>query len=181
VVKKFNQEYRKWIEDKDLVMRAFALQTKATYPLDAQLTNEYEWLDQQKIEGIIRADRKCRKLKMGEVPWSPRLQILCNQLGYWQLVTKKIQGQRVSTRLIERIRQKGQVERRLLREIKYEEVEEAERLAYKKYMTFKCTHSKEARDTFLDELADAIAKDGNIRHESVLKTLKTREYTRRTN
>jgi hypothetical protein len=44
---------------------------KATYPLDTQLAAEYEWLDQQKMEGILQADRKCRKLRMGEVPRSP--------------------------------------------------------------------------------------------------------------
>jgi hypothetical protein len=71
------------------------------------------------------------------------------------------------------------VERRLLREITDVEAEAAEQLAYKAYMMFKRSHSREARDTFLDELADAIAKDSNIRHESVLKTLKMREFTRR--
>jgi hypothetical protein len=71
------------------------------------------------------------------------------------------------------------VERRLLREITYAEAEVAEKLAHKTYMMFKQSHSRAARDTFLDELADAIAKDSTIRHASVLKTLKMREFTRR--
>jgi hypothetical protein len=47
-------------------------------------------------------------------------------------------------------------------------------------MAFKRTHSREARETFLDELAAAIAKEGGIKHESAVKLLKTREQVRRT-
>jgi len=47
-------------------------------------------------------------------------------------------------------------------------------------MAFKRNHSREARDTFLEELADAIAKEGGVQHESVVKQLKTREQIRRT-
>jgi hypothetical protein len=47
-------------------------------------------------------------------------------------------------------------------------------------MNFKRTRSREARETFLDELADAIAKEGGVKYESVVKSLKTREHIRRT-
>ena len=114
---------------------------------------------------------------MGEVPWSPQLQVLRHRLGYWQLICKKVAGKKISTRLIERIRVKGQVSKRLLRDVTFGEASVEEKRAYKDYMVFKRSKSKEARDTFLDELADAIAKEGGIQHESVIKTLKTREYT----
>ena len=117
---------------------------------------------------------------MGEVPWSPQLQVLRHQLGYWQLVCKKVIGHRISTRLIERTREKGQVRRILLRDITLGDARAAEKEAYKQYMAFKQTHSREARETFLDELAAAIAKEGGIKHESAVKLLKTREQVRRT-
>ena len=47
-------------------------------------------------------------------------------------------------------------------------------------MAFKQTNSREARDTFLEELAHAIATEGKMKHASVVKSLKTREYIRRT-
>jgi hypothetical protein len=56
-----------------------------------------------------------------------------------------------------------------------EAIEEEQR-AYKTYMNFKQKNSRESHDTFLDELADAIAKEGDMKHESAVKSLKTREY-----
>ena len=37
-------------------------------------------------------------------------------------------------------------------------------------------HSREACNTFLEELADAIATEGMMKHASAMKTLKTQEY-----
>jgi hypothetical protein len=89
-----------------------------------------------------------------------------------------VAGHRISTRLIECTQEKGQVRRVLLREITLGEAREAEKEAYKKYMAFKWNHSQEARDMFLDKLADAIAKEGGMKHESVVKQVKTREQIR---
>jgi hypothetical protein len=180
VVKRFIDLYRTWIDSHGLSFRAFALQCNATYPLSLEHAAEYEWLDHMKIEGLRHADRHCRKLPMGEVPWSPQLQVLRHKLGYWQLVTKKLAGRKISTRLIERTREKGLIDRILLRDITYTEAWEAERLAYKTYMAFKQASSREARDTFLEELAHAIATEGKMKHASAVKSLKTREYIRRT-
>ena len=90
-------------------------------------------------------------------------------------------GRRVSSKLIERMREKGQVSKKLMREIDVEEAEQEERRAYKEYMKFKKSNSRAARDTFLDGLAEAIAKEGDQKKESILKTLKTREFVRWTN
>ena len=117
---------------------------------------------------------------MGEVPWSPQLQVLRHKLSYWQLVTKKLVGRKISTRLIEHTRKKGLIARRLCRDITYAEAWEEERHAYKTYMVFKNTNSREARDTFLAELAHAIAIEGKMKHASAVKLLTTREYIRHT-
>jgi hypothetical protein len=44
----------------------------------------FEELDQLRCEGILQADRQCRKLCMGNVPWSPELQTAMNRIGYYQ-------------------------------------------------------------------------------------------------
>ena len=113
---------------------------------------------------------------MGEVPWSPQLQVLRHKLSYWQLVTKKLVGRKISTRLIEHTRKKGLIARILWRDITYVEAWEEERHAYKTYMAFKYTNSREACNTFLEELAHAIAIEGKIKHASAVKLLKTRKY-----
>jgi hypothetical protein len=52
VVNRFNEAYRRWIEQHGLSQRAFNLQSTSTYPLTAQHAEEYEWLDRMKIEGL---------------------------------------------------------------------------------------------------------------------------------
>jgi hypothetical protein len=120
-----------------LAEQAFSLQTHSKYPIMSQHAAEYERLDQLKIEGLKFADRNCRKLPMGEVPWSLQLQVLRYQLGYWQLVCKKVAGRRISMRLIEHIRAKGQVSRRLLRDVTFGEASLEEKRAYKDYIVSK--------------------------------------------
>jgi hypothetical protein len=48
-------------------------------------------------------------------------------------------------------------------------------------MNFKKSNSVAARDTFLDRLAEAIAKGGDQKKELILKMLKTLEFVHHTN
>jgi hypothetical protein len=75
---------------------------------------------------------------------------------------------------------KGQVDRWLLRDITFGKARAEEMNAYKRYMAFKRKNSRDAWDTFLDELAKAIAEEGGVKHESVVKSLKTWEHIRYT-
>jgi hypothetical protein len=43
-----------------------------------------EELDQLRVEGITQEDKQCRKLCMGNVPWSPDLQLCMSRIGYYQ-------------------------------------------------------------------------------------------------
>jgi uncharacterized protein with von Willebrand factor type A (vWA) domain len=76
VVNRFNEEYCTWIEQHGLSNHAFLLQATSTYPIAMEHTEEYEWLDQMKMKGLQYVDYQCWKLPMGEVPWSPQLQVL---------------------------------------------------------------------------------------------------------
>jgi hypothetical protein len=43
-----------------------------------------EELDNLRVEGIMKADKGCRKIRMGNVPWSPDLQQLMQRIDYLQ-------------------------------------------------------------------------------------------------
>jgi hypothetical protein len=43
-----------------------------------------ERLDKLRIESMRFADRKCRRIKMGTVPWSPEIQVVMNRISYLQ-------------------------------------------------------------------------------------------------
>ena len=53
----------------------------------------------RKLE-IEYANKNCRKLKLGEVPWSKTLQAARDSISLWQRVLSRVNGIRISTRLI---------------------------------------------------------------------------------
>jgi hypothetical protein len=76
IVQRYIKTYHEWIETHQLDILAFDLQHRSTYPLDPQMAEMYEWLDEMKMKGIALADKTCQKLCMGGVLWCPLLQTL---------------------------------------------------------------------------------------------------------
>ncbi len=72
VVKCFNQYYFEFLRKHKLHERAFALEAALCYPLRSRLQREAEKLVTKKMEGILWADKRCRKLRMGGIPYSKR-------------------------------------------------------------------------------------------------------------
>jgi hypothetical protein len=61
-----------------------------------------ERLDRVRTEGMLFAEKKCRKLAMGLVAFSPEVDLARKRRALWKLVVKKRQGKRVSSSLIRR-------------------------------------------------------------------------------
>ena len=112
---------------------------------------------------------------MGAVPWSSQLQVLWDTLGYSQLVSKKKAGVRFSSCLINHIHEQSQLPKKLMHELTYEDAQTSARAAHKAYLIFKQEKSHLASDTFLDNLATAIAATGHGKHATIVQTLKIRE------
>jgi hypothetical protein len=75
--------------------------TYRTLPL-SQVQEEYERLDSIRCKVTEAAEAKCRKLRKGNVAFSPILNATRLQVQAWNLVLRKVQGQKVSSRLISR-------------------------------------------------------------------------------
>jgi hypothetical protein len=82
VVKSFIQYYFEFLRKRKLHERAFQLEADAIYPLSQALQQQAEQLDTLKMQGILHADRKCRKLGMGGVPYSKRYKQLNSTIGF---------------------------------------------------------------------------------------------------
>ena len=61
-----------------------------------------ERLDRIRTEGMLHAERKCRKLAMGQVSYSPEVDHARKTRALWHLVVRKRRGKRVSSSLIRR-------------------------------------------------------------------------------
>ena len=56
------------------------------------------------------AEKKCRKLKMGGIPWTPELARLRSSIEVWQLVRQRIRHCKVSAKTILRKKRKATME-----------------------------------------------------------------------
>jgi hypothetical protein len=61
-----------------------------------------EKLDRIRSEGMLWAKKKCRKLAMGNVDFSPEVDLAKKRWWLWQQVVKKQEGKPISLALLKR-------------------------------------------------------------------------------
>ena len=75
-------------------------------------------LDRIKAEGMLQAEKKCRKLHMGKVPYSPQLVTQANRVILVRALQRKEYGAKVKQTTIEKLLKKSELDIKVLREIK---------------------------------------------------------------
>ena len=90
VVSKWQQVYSSYLEEHKLPQWQFKLEAsiRGTTLTNIQM-EEYNRIIALRTTGIQRAKRKCRKLKMGNVPFSLILEVDREKIGLWTAVCKK--------------------------------------------------------------------------------------------
>jgi hypothetical protein len=68
---------------------------------------EYEQLDDMSIHGITRNLKKCQKLMMVNIDWSPTAKVLREVILFWKLFLRRAQGFRVSRSYHIRVQKKA--------------------------------------------------------------------------
>jgi hypothetical protein len=160
VVKSFNQYYFEFLRKHKLRERAFPLEANTIYPLPRPLQQQAEQLNTLKMQGILHADRKCQKLRMGGVPYSKRYKQLNSTIGFWNEMPCWKQGNRVKSKCLQRLIKKAAIAI-LLRDINQYtlvQVKAARWQQFKDYNAF-VTTADATRATWLEELAEARAED----------------------
>ena len=136
-------------------------------PLSSHQITEYEKLDKLREQGMLIAERNCRKLKMGGVAWSPELQKLRTIILYLKASISRMKGTKVSARNLLKWSKK------LKFSVEGKSVEEINQLlntAFKKYKTIKKNHIK-MRSDYLESLAESMEKDGKGKRAKILRGL----------
>ena len=138
---------------------------------------EYEAIDKIRYESMKEAEHKCRKLKMGGVPWSPKLQAARDSILFWTLILRKRRRCHVSTRRILRLKKKLKIQN----ELKLSDTEVAEMLT-KSYTKYKALKAKaaELRWTFQEALAQVKAGEKGGDAVKTLRDMQHREQVRST-
>ena len=82
--------------------RTERLKEIASYPATEEVREEYERLDTLRLQCIKQAESKCRKLRMGNTPFSPAYSINYKNIKALTLLQKKYDGKRVRWKQIRR-------------------------------------------------------------------------------
>jgi hypothetical protein len=139
---------------------------------------EYESIDKLRRSHIRLAEQKCRKLQKGNVPYSDVLQKARNKGEGWSLLLKYKQGLKVTSRKLSRSLHKGDIPT-TKKGNSLIEIKDELKWATKEYYKLKKS-SKQLRETYLEQLASAVAAKGNTKKVSILKQLQSREAERST-
>jgi exonuclease III len=167
VVKKYLTELDKHMMKHNAYERLQLLYQQATNPLSQEAKVEYEKLDKIREIGMIKSEKKCRKLRMGNIRWSPELQKARDRIEYFKASLSRAKGSKVSARFLIQLGKKCEANSRGMDIL---QLEKESHDAFVHYKTIRENH-QERRDRFIDELAEAQAEAGNKKKAQILKDM----------
>ena len=143
-------------------------------PLTAEGQLEYERLDKLRVKGMKKAEKRCRKLKMGGRQWSPELKIARKTILYYALTISRKKGCHVGARVVKRLASSlGITNEKYTIEECYVHLD----LAYKQYHQVRINHDI-LRTTYIESLAEAWEDAGQGKKATLIKILRNRETER---
>ena len=97
LVNKYLDAYEKLIKSHRLPQRQFALEAHTTVgtPLTTEQKQEADAIDVIRTKCMRKAEKKCRKLKMGMVDFSPDVALPLREIMFWDIVQMKMQRERL--------------------------------------------------------------------------------------
>ena len=139
------------------------------------LTSVLEEIDTIRTNGILWADKHCRRLKMGNVPWSPDIQQCMDRIKYYNACRLKLEyGRNVNSRTLDTLFRKTTLSDKALT---VEDTKIGLKNTFNQYNLLK-SKATQLRSSFLEDLADAIATKGNGHKEKILQQLQLHEEQR---
>jgi len=178
LVQNYIKLYHQMAKPIDLFHRVQEFEKRAPYMSRFEVIQEYEALDSIRCKVTAAAERRCRKLRTGQVAFSPELNESRLKIRAWLLLISKKKQNKVSSRLIKRALKKANISNEM-RGLQLEELQEELKEEYKRYYKIK-SEASQLRLTALESLAEALAEEGKVDKEKTLKALREREQQRTT-
>ena len=110
IVENYVKKYEKLALQHKLPKWISQLPGAAKAPFSPAMIQEYEAINNLRCHITAEAKRRCRKLHMGQVDFSPELQQANRKMCY-KLLLKRSQGSRVSSRLLARTLKKASLDK----------------------------------------------------------------------
>ena len=106
----------KYITDLQSLLSRHGIIEKANYLNEAIKDNMtpdqvtlFEDVDAVITECMLIAERKCRKLRMGNIQYSPTLALHLNTINFWRLIIRKQRGHNINMRTIIRLQKRCRI------------------------------------------------------------------------
>ena len=170
--------YHQFANPLKLFEQVQAFEKLASFLSKNEIAQRYEELDALRCEATTFAEKRCRKLRLGQVAFSPELNMSRLKIQAWLLLIARTKKRKVSSRLLKRSIKKANLplEARSLPE---EDLQDRLKEEYKTYYQIK-GEAVELRMTALVNLATALAEKGETDKEKVIQALRQREQQWRT-
>ena len=178
-VSRFHDHLRKSLAANDLLPKLVALANSAQPPLTEAQIETFELLKEEHRKAVLSAEKNCRKLRMGAVPFTPTFSRARYAVLYWQSVLRLTLKKRVSRRFLSRTAKKAGI---AVRYSEWSTTIAQDRLRQARSHLRKLSHPKraiQAREDYLHSLAKAKAQHGLMDAEFYLRQLVLREKARR--
>ena len=160
IVHRFNLHFKRFVINNRLAHRIFQLEKEVTFPIQEHHRRAAEEIASLRADGIQYADKKCRRLFRGQIEFTPQLKERVASVRAWKLIRRKLEGRKVSSRLIVRMLKRASITRpcsELLR-LSLDEVKMNLASSYKEYREYK-QNAAAARKTWLLDLAESRANN----------------------
>lgn len=109
IVEKYNYVLKQELEKHGVYHQAHRLLQTFHSPLLPKEEKEFEKLDRIQENAMKKAERKCRKLKMGKYQWTPDIQAMRDNLKYLTLSLSRKKGCHVGARVLINLSKKAKV------------------------------------------------------------------------
>jgi hypothetical protein len=149
-VARYIQLYSKYIYKHRLMPRQFTLeaQIKPDLPLDPAQIAEAESIDKLRTQGMLYAEKHCRKLNMGAVDFSLNTEGPRNEISFWRIAIRRRRGIRVRSRLWKRRKVAARI-KAPTKQMSLDDMYKELRACVKRYREAK-KHCKDSRLAFIE-------------------------------
>ena len=175
-VQKFNSTYHKLLTHHNLHSSLLSLDASISHSLSSTQQTEYERIDHLRVKCLLQAEKHCRRLKTGNIDYSPTLQLQRNLIRFWKLILKRRKGQKIDTKYLSRWEKRLNLTHTF--NTPTTTIKHHISTAMKRYNTLKKEHSS-LRDEWIEQLAASKAEAGNTNSVQELLQLRQREHMRR--
>ena len=178
-VARFHEQLRMSIAEANIFSRLVALSNSLQGSLNRDQIDAFECLKSDHHRAVLQAEKKCRKLRMGAIPYTPTYSRARYTVLYWQSVIRLTQKKRVSRRFLSRTAKKAGI---TVRHNEWVFTIAQDRLQKARSHLRKLSFPKTAalnREDYLHSLAAAKARHGLMDAEFYLRQLVLREKARR--